>query len=159
MTLIAIALAIGFVLRAPKPSQPLQAVRLNAEMGVDASLDTSLGTSALLSPDGKRLALVATGADQKRRIYVARLTRCRPPRFPGRRMPAILSFHPMASGSAFSATAAEEDFHARRRAGLRSGDAPNDRGGSWGEDGTIVFTPDVQLPLSKVSSWEELPNR
>ena len=31
------------------------------------------GASAILSPDGTRLALVATGADQKRRIYVRSL--------------------------------------------------------------------------------------
>ncbi len=31
-------------------------------------------------------------------------------------------------------------------------DAPNDRGGSWGEDGTIVFAPDTRVALSKVSS-------
>src|SRR6202790_2034376 len=63
--LTTIAFAVDFVLRAPKPPQPLQAVRLSAEIGADASLDTALGTSALLSPDGTRLALVAIGADQK----------------------------------------------------------------------------------------------
>jgi Tol biopolymer transport system component len=31
-------------------------------------------------------------------------------------------------------------------------DAPDDPGGGWGEDGTIVFTPDVRVPLVKVSS-------
>src|SRR5437879_8161859 len=36
--LTTIALAIGFVLRAPKPPQPLQAMRPSAEIGADASL-------------------------------------------------------------------------------------------------------------------------
>ena len=31
-------------------------------------------------------------------------------------------------------------------------DAPNDRGGSWGEDGTIVFSPVLRTALSKVFS-------
>src|SRR6267378_889664 len=73
LALIAIAFVIGYMLRAPKPPHPMQAVRLSAEIGVDASLDTSLGTSALLSPDGTRLALVAIGTDEKRRIYVRSL--------------------------------------------------------------------------------------
>jgi hypothetical protein len=70
MTLIAIAFAIGFALRAPKPPQPLPPVRLSADIGVDASLYTTVGPAAILSPDGTRLALVASGADRKRRIYV-----------------------------------------------------------------------------------------
>ena len=60
-----IAFAIGFVLRAPKPPQPM---RLSAEIGVDASLYIEFGASTILSPDGMRLALVATGSDQKQRI-------------------------------------------------------------------------------------------
>jgi len=105
LALTTIIFTIGFLLRAPKLLQAVQEVRLNAEIGVDASLDTSLGASALLSPDGTRLVLVAIGADEKRRIYVRSLTRCRPRRFPGRRMPAIPSFRPIASGSVFSLTA------------------------------------------------------
>ena len=50
LTLIAIALAIGFVLRTPKPPQPMQAVRLSAEIGADASLYTSERPSAIFSP-------------------------------------------------------------------------------------------------------------
>src|SRR5713226_3503416 len=55
LALTTIIFTIGFLLRAPKLLQAVQEVRLNAEIGVDASLDTSLGASALLSPDGTRL--------------------------------------------------------------------------------------------------------
>src|SRR5262249_45996227 len=51
LALIVIALAIGFVLRAPKAPQPLQAVRLSAEIGADATLYIDLGPSAIVSPD------------------------------------------------------------------------------------------------------------
>jgi len=152
MTLIAIALAIGFVLRAPKPSQPLQAVRLNAEMGVDASLDTSLGTSALLSPDGTRLALVAIGADQKRRIYVRSLDALQAAALSGTENARDPFFSPDGQWIGFFADGKLKKISAQGGAAVTLCDAPNDRGGSWGEDGTIVFTPDVQLPLSKVSS-------
>src|SRR6202521_6045152 len=70
LALTTIAFAIGFVLRAPKPLQPMQTVHLSAEIGLDGSLYTELGTSAILSPNGSRLALVAAGSDQKQRIYV-----------------------------------------------------------------------------------------
>src|SRR5260370_25803776 len=50
--LAAIAFAIGFVLRAPKPPQP---GRLSAEIGADANLGTDIRPAAILSPDGARL--------------------------------------------------------------------------------------------------------
>ncbi len=68
--LIAIAFAIGFALRAPKPPQPM---RLSVEIGVDATLFTEWGPSVILSPDGTRLAFVAAASDQKRRMYVRSL--------------------------------------------------------------------------------------
>src|SRR6195256_506138 len=68
--LIAIAFAIGFVLHTPKPLQPM---RLTAEIGADASPVTNFGPAAILSPDGSRLAFVAAGPDEKRRIYVRSL--------------------------------------------------------------------------------------
>jgi hypothetical protein len=68
--LTTIAFAIGFVLRAPKPPKPM---RLSAEIGADGSLYTDLGPSAILSPNGTRLALVAAGSDQKQRMHVRSL--------------------------------------------------------------------------------------
>ena len=47
--LIALASTIGFVLRAPKPQQPM---RLSAEIGADANLTTTFGASVILSRDG-----------------------------------------------------------------------------------------------------------
>ncbi len=70
MTLAAIALAIGFLLRAPKPPQEM---RWSAEIGADATLFTEFGPSVILSPNGTRLAFVAAGSDQQRRIYVRSL--------------------------------------------------------------------------------------
>src|SRR3990172_627408 len=49
---------IGEVRRAPKP--PPQPVRLSADIGADASLHTVNGASAILSPDGTRVAFLAT---------------------------------------------------------------------------------------------------
>src|SRR5207245_1513094 len=70
MTLIAIAFAIDFVLRAPKLPQP---VRLSVEIAMDATLVTGYGPSVVFSADGTRLAFLARGADQKARIYVRSL--------------------------------------------------------------------------------------
>ena len=103
LALIAIAFAIGFVLRAPKPPQP--SGRLSAEIGVDASLYTPSGLPRSSHPTARGWLLSPAAPTRSGASTSARSTSCRPPRFPARRMPAIPSFRPMASGSAFSPTA------------------------------------------------------
>jgi serine/threonine-protein kinase len=157
LAVIGIGFAIGFVLRAPKPPHPMQTVRLSAEIGVDASLDTSLGTSALLSPDGTRLALVAIGTDQKRRIYVRSLDALQAIALSGTENSRDPFFSPDSQWIGFFADGKLKKISVQGGVAVTLCDAPTDRGGSWGEDGTIVFTPDVGAPLTKVSSSGGVP--
>jgi len=152
LTLVATAFAIGFVQRTPKPPQPMQAVRLNAEIGVDASLDTSLGSSAILSPDGTRLALVAIGTDEKRRIYVRSLDALQATALSGTENARDPFFSPDSQWIGFFADSKLKKISVQGGVAVTLCDALTDRGGSWGEDGTVVFTPDVGAPLTKVSS-------
>jgi len=157
--IIIIVLAIGFVLRAPQPQQSVPSVRLNAEMGVDASLDTSLGTSALLSPDGTRLVLVATGADEKRRIYIRSLDALQASALSGTENARDPFFSPDGQWIGFFADGKLKKISVQGGVAVSLCDAPTDRGGSWGDDGTIVFTPDVGASLYKVSSTGGTPEQ
>src|ERR1700676_549966 len=150
--LTTIALAIGFVLRAPKPPQPLQAVRLSAEIGVDASLYTDYGPAATLSPDGTRLVFLASGADQKRRIYVRSLDQLQATALSGTENAGDPFFSPDGQWIGFFADGKLKKISVQGGAAVTLCDAPTDRGGSWGEDGTIVFTPNRLGALFKVSS-------
>jgi len=152
LALIAITSTIGFVLRAPKPPQSLQAVRLSAEIGADASLYTDFGPAALFSPDGMRLAFLASGADQKRRIYVRSLDQSQAIALSGTENAGDAFFSPDGQWIGFFADGKLKKISAQGGAAVTLCDAPNDRGGSWGEDGTIVFSPTNQVALSKVSS-------
>jgi Tol biopolymer transport system component len=148
----AIAFAIGFVLRAPKPLQPLHVVRLSAETGADASLYTAYGPSVILSPDGTRLALVASGADQKSRIYVRSLDQLQASPLSSTENARDPFFSPDGQWLGFIAEGKLKKISVQGGAAVTLCDAPNDRGGSWGDDGTIVFSPDNRVALSKVSS-------
>ena len=56
---------------APEPATP---VRLSVELGADASLVTTFGAAAILSPDGKLLAFTAQkAAGQRPQLYLRRL--------------------------------------------------------------------------------------
>src|SRR6266849_4609089 len=157
LALTTIIFTIGFLLRAPKLLQAVQEVRLNAEIGVDASLDTSLGASALLSPDGTRLVLVAIGADEKRRIYVRSLDALQATALSGTENARDPFFSPDSQWIGFFADGKLKKISAQGGVAVTLCDAPTDRGGSWGDDGTIVFTPDIGAVLSKVSSTGGTP--
>jgi serine/threonine-protein kinase len=149
LALTTIALATVLVVREPKPPQPM---RLSAEIGADASLDTTLGASALLSPDGTRLALLAVGSDQKRRIYVRSLDQLQATALSGTENARNPFFSPDSQWIGFFAEGKLKKISVQGGAAVTLCDAPTDRGGSWGEDGTIVLTPDTRVALSKVSS-------
>jgi Tol biopolymer transport system component len=149
MTLIAVASTIGFLLRAPKPQQP---VRLSAEIGADASLYIEYGASAILSPDGTRLALVATGSDQKQRIYIRSLDQLQATALSGTENARDPFFSPDGQWIGFFADSKLKKISVQGGAAVTLCDAPNDRGGSWGDDGSIVFTPDTRGTFFKVSS-------
>jgi Tol biopolymer transport system component len=150
--LMTIALAIGFVLRTPKPPQPLKAVRLSAEIGVDASLYTIYGPAAILSPDGTRLAFVAAGFDQKRRIYVRSLDQLQATVLSGTENARDPFFSPDGQWIGFFADGKLKKISVQGGAAVTLCNAGDERGESWGEDGTIVFANDNSSALSKVSS-------
>jgi Tol biopolymer transport system component len=147
--LIAIAFAIGFVLRTPKLPQPM---RLSAEIGADASPVTGFGAAAILSPDSTYLAFVAVSSDQQRRIYVRSLDQLQATVLSGTVNARNHFFSPDGQWLGFFADGKLKKISIQGGAAVTLCDAPDDRGGSWGEDGTIVFAPFVGAPLSKVSS-------
>ena len=147
LALTTIALAIGFVLRAPKPPQPM---RLSAEIGADANLFTTSGPAAILSPDGTRLALVAAGSDQKRRIYVRSLDQLQATALSGTENAIDPFFSPDGQWIGFFADGKLKKISVQGGAAVTLSDAASDRGGSWSEDGTIVFC--AAPALSEVSS-------
>jgi len=152
LALIAIAMTAVLVLRAPKPPQPLQALRLSAEIGANASLNTNSGPSALLSPDGTRLALVARGADQKRRIFVRSLDQLQATALSGTENAGDPFFSPDGQWLGFFADGKLKKISVQGGAAVTLCGVGDDRGGTWGADGTVVFTKDTASALSKVSS-------
>jgi eukaryotic-like serine/threonine-protein kinase len=150
LALAAIGFAIGFVLRTPKPAQPM---RLSAEIGADANLYNEYGNpSVLLSPDGTRLAFVASGSDEKQRIYVRSLDQLQATALSGTEHAQNPFFSPDSQWLGFFADRRLKKISVQGGAAVSVCDAANGRGGSWNEDGNIVFAPDIRAALYKVSS-------
>jgi eukaryotic-like serine/threonine-protein kinase len=154
LALLAIGFAIGFFVRATKTPQ---AVRLSAEIGADAKLYTESGNSTILSPDSTRLAFIAVGSDQKRRIYVRSLDQLHAKAFSGTENAENPFFSPDGQWLAFFADHRLKKISVQSGAAVTVCDAANGRGGSWSEDGSIVFAPDIRSALFRVSSAGGMP--
>ena len=146
----AIAAAV-LALWAPWQTAPPPApLRLTADLGADASLatalgtDVNIGTSVVLSPDGALFAFVAqktsTGTPQ---LYVRRLNQLQATPLTGTEEAASPFFSPDSQWIAFFAQRKLKKVSVTGGAVVTICDAVLARGGSWGEDGTIVFAPQV----------------
>ena len=141
---LVLALSLPFR-RVPAPPMPL---RVNAELGADVSLATAVGpnvnvgTSVVLSPDGALLAFVAqkssTGTPQ---LYVRRLEQLQATPLTGTEGAASPFFSPDSQWIAFFSNGKLKKISVTGGGAVTLCDAANGRGGSWGKDGTIVFTP------------------
>jgi len=120
----------------PKPALP---VRLSVQLGVDAHLGSDWGAHAVLSPDGRLLAFAGRGTDQKWRVYVRRLDQLHATPLSGTDGARNISFSPDGEWIAFFAEGKLKKISAQGGSAVTLCDALEDRGGSWGEDGTIVF--------------------
>jgi serine/threonine-protein kinase len=115
--------------------------------------ETSLEFEALwhcalaLSPDGRRLAYVEAGDDGRRKIYVRELDEFKARALPGTEGAISPFFSPDGEWIGYA------DHHQRilKKVALKGGepitlaDAVHFRGGSWGSDDTLVFTPSVNI--------------
>ena len=143
--LAAIGLALGgatLVLWAPwqRPQTP-PPVRLEASIGVPANLVTDQGPAAIISPDGKMLAFVAQTTDSDARLYVRRLEQLSATPLSGTEGARNPFFSPDGQWIGFFAVGKLKKVAVSGGAVVTLCDAPDGRGGSWAEDGTIVFLP------------------
>ena len=153
----AIALAASMVLWAPwRKALPPALVRVNADIGADVSLMTDVGTAAVLSPDGQTLVFAARPSDRERAVlYVRRLDQLSATPLAGTEDARAPFFSPDGQSIAFFAEGKLKRVAVVGGAVATISDAPAGRGGSWAEDETITFQPNISsgnASLARVSS-------
>jgi len=136
---VAIAFAVGFVLRAPVPAHPLRVSILPPEQH---SFDPM---SLALSPDGTKLAFVATLAGAAPQLWVRPLDSIAAQPLAGTDNAMFPFWSPDSRSLGFFAQGKLRIIDASGGAVQTLADAPQPRGGAWGADGTILYTP---LPTS-----------
>jgi Tol biopolymer transport system component len=156
----ALGVALMLVLWAPwrKTVQPPAPVRVTVELGVDGSLSNAdVGNVATLSPDGAVLAFVAQhGPGGSPQLYVRRLTQLQAVPLSGTDGAGDPFFSPDGQWIAFFTGDKLKKIAVTGGAAVTLCDAPNSRGGAWGEDSTIVFATRA-TSLQRVSSGAGTP--
>jgi serine/threonine-protein kinase len=148
-------LAFGVALWAPWRSthpadHPL--VRLDVDLGPDVSLGSPAGTDAIPSPDGTRLVYVS-----QRRLFTRRLDQTKAAELPGTEGAFAPFFSPDGQWIAFFTQGKLKKISVEGGAAITLCDAPNARGGSWGEDGNLIAQLTGTSALSRIPSTGGAP--
>ena len=126
--------------------------RLTVEVGADVSLMTDPATAVVLTRNGEMLAFAAQeSASGTSHLYLRRLNELQAARLSGTDGAFGPFFSPDGQWIAFFAGGKLKKVPVSGGAAVTLADAPNGRGGDWGDDGTIVFEPDIAAGTSLLS--------
>jgi Tol biopolymer transport system component len=152
--LAAIVIGVGGGYFLHRPAQAAQSIRTV----IDAPLNTALNLTGdfagppVLSPDGNTIAFTATAAGGKPSIWVRPLGVLEARMLPGTEG-AIFPFWSWDSRSlGFFTEGKLETIDLEGGSPQVIGEAPFARGGAWTRDGSIIFSPNTQTPLMRVSN-------
>ena len=140
-----------------RATQPV--MRPAQRFDIPFALPERLHSFLAISPDGTRLAYVARGQDGVQRIYTRLLDQPEGVSLAGTDGAMSPFFSPDGQWLAFAADGSLKKILVQGGAAVKLCDAPDMRGGSWGDDGNIVFTPDNRAPLYRVPESGGAPQR
>ncbi len=157
-SLAAIALAIAYFVVATRPTPVLHAQIPPPEKAI-FDFTGDFGGPPVLSPDGRRLVFSAHTAESPKALWVRQLDSDTAQHLDG----TDGAYFPFWSAdSRYIGFFAEGKLKKISAAGgpiTTLADAPNPRGGAWGRDDVIVFTPDFRDSLYKVGAAGGRPVR
>lgn len=134
-------------------------LRLSAELGADVSLETGIqGAAAIVSPDGSLFAFTGRKTTGERpQLHIRRLDQLKASPLSGTEGAQDPFFSPDGKWIAFFADGKLKKVSVTGGAAVTLCEASDQRGGSWSDDGSIVFAPTGLSPLFRVSSAGGIP--
>lgn len=151
--LVAVLIGIGAGLLLHRSAESGQSIRtvIDAPVNTTLSLSGDFAGPPVLSPDGTTIAFTATGPGGKPSVWIRPLGVLEAHALPGTEG-AIFPFWSWDSRAlGFFTEGKLETIDLEGGSPQLICDAPFARGGTWTRDGTILFSPNTQTPLMKVS--------
>ncbi len=150
MTLLALVLAFGYFQRAPSQAHAIRAYIKPASNSSFVFAGAASGFA--LSPDGRRLAYVATTPEGKALLWVRPLESLQAQPLAGTEGASYPFWSPDSRFIGFFAGGKLKKIEASGSPPLTLCDAGSGRGGAWSREGVILFTPSVGSPVHRVSA-------
>ncbi len=139
-----------FLRRAPEPQLIHTTILTPEKMVLETTGD--FAGPVVISPDGSYIAFVAHAPNSPKGLWVRRLDASVPQRLEGTDNAAFPFWSPDSRSLGFFTNGKLFRVPASGGPVIAIADAPNPRGGSWGNNNVIVFSPDFQAPLFRVSA-------
>ena len=151
MTVVAFALALWVPWREETSLPPM---RFSVEIPQGESFQAGGGPAAVISPDGTRLALnlAGVGVDRGSKLIVRSLDQLQATEISGTGDAHSPFFSPDGEWIGFFGNGKLKKVSVRGGATVTLGAEQAAQGGSWGEDGAIIFAATNNSGLSRVSS-------
>ncbi len=151
----ALATGLFFWNLRPRPS-PKPLTRFALTLPVGESLDLVVYPAVAISPDGSALAYVARRGET-RQLYLRPMDRFEATPLPGTQDASSPFFSPDGQWVGFFADGKLKKTSLRGGLPVTLCDAAVNRGGSWGPDDTIVFSPNAVAGLMRVPAAGGVP--
>ena len=144
----------GIVFYPPAPSAPPIHTVINAPEGASLRLTGDFAGPPILSPDGAYVAFTAAtgGLQSKTVLWVRPMNKLEAQMLAGTEGATFPFWSPDSRSLGFFADNKLKTIDLNGGAPLSVCDANFGRGGAWGPNGVIVFTPDTQAALVRVSA-------
>jgi Tol biopolymer transport system component len=155
---LAIVAGVFLVIHERTAGEPAPVMRFSLAPPAGGQFATGFGAAAVLSPDGARMAYALRKGEQSQ-LYVRDLDQAQAGALPGTEGAQNPFFSPDGKWVAFFADGKLKKVAVTGGTPVVLCDAANARGGDWGRDNTILFTPTPDSPLERVSANGGTPAR
>jgi len=147
----AVAVVLG-VLNTRRPPAEARVTRTYIRPMADSSFLLSDGSGFALSPDGRRLAFVASTPNGKSALWVRPIDSLRAEPLTSTNGNTYPFWSPDGRFLGFFAGAKLKKIEVSGGPPFTLCDASDGRGGTWNREGDILFTPSVNAPLYRISA-------
>jgi eukaryotic-like serine/threonine-protein kinase len=138
--------------RSSGPGQKISAYILPPPSMIFSSQSASAGEGQFsISPDGTKLVFMATDSGGRTHMFVRPVGGLNAVQIPGTESASYPFWSPDSRWIGFFQNGKLKKIEATGGPSVTIADAEDGRGGSWGSDGTIVFSPNYISPISSVA--------